>query len=207
MRNVLDKNRFFAKFKNVILTQFGEEEGNTLWKHAGKISADLLDRHPKAVPDAKNVAYPMAGIYLALQEKVSKEEARRLMMDYAPSAGEDVKRQLAKLTGFPGLPKLIWRHREAIMRSAGSEKKGYKSKIVDVDEESVTMYVYACPIHETLKELGMPEIAPVMCAIDKIYTTGIRGVRYHRQKSVAEGDEYCDYYITREALPESREYQ
>lgn len=198
MRNVLDKNKFFAKFKKMILTQFGEEEGNALWEHAGKISADLLAGHPQAVPDAKNVAYPMAGIYLALQEKVSKEEARKLMIDYAPSAGEDVKRQLAKLTGLPGLPKLIWRHREAIMRSSGSEKKGYRSKIIDVGVDSVTMYVYACPIHETLKELGMPEIAPVMCAIDKIYTTGIRGVRYHRQKSVAEGDEYCDYYITRE---------
>ena len=198
MRNVLDKNMFFAKFKNVILTQFGEEEGSTLWENAGKISADFLAGHPKAVPDAKNVAYPMAGIYLALQEKVPKEEALKLMMDYAPSAGEDVKRKLQKLTGFPGLPKLIWRYREAIMRSSGSEKKGYKSKIIDVGTESVTMYVYACPIHETLKELGMPEVAPVMCAIDKIYTTGIRGVRYHRQKSVAEGDEYCDYYITRE---------
>ena len=39
MRNVLDKNMFFAKFKNVILAQFGEEEGNTLWENAGKISA------------------------------------------------------------------------------------------------------------------------------------------------------------------------
>ena len=28
MRNVLDKNMFFAKFKKVILAQFGEEEGN-----------------------------------------------------------------------------------------------------------------------------------------------------------------------------------
>ncbi len=36
-----------------------------------------------------------------------------------------------------------------------------------------------------------------MCAIDKIYTTGIRGVCYHRGKSVAEGAEYRDYYITR----------
>ena len=48
----------------------------------------------------------MAGIYLALQEKVSKEEARKLMMDYAPSAGEDVKRKLAKLRQREkGLPK------------------------------------------------------------------------------------------------------
>ncbi len=66
----------------------------------------------------------MAGIYLALQKKVSKEEARKLMMDYAPSAGEAAKQRMAKADRFPGLPKLIWLNREAIMKSAGSEKEG-----------------------------------------------------------------------------------
>jgi len=188
---------FFAGLKAVILAKFGEQDGAALWKKAGNYSMKLIRENKGAVKDARNVAYPMAGIYLALQEKVSKEEALKLMMDYAPSAGEAVKAKLAALTGIPGLPRIIWRNREAIMRSAGSEKKGYKSRIVDVGKDSVTMYVYSCPIHETLKALGMPEIAPVMCAIDKIYTTGIRGVCYHREKSVAEGAEYCDYYITR----------
>jgi hypothetical protein len=195
-KNILDRNSYFGKFKDVVLAKFGEE-GNEIWKQAGEISARLLSENKNAVKDAKTVAYPMAGIYLALQKKVSKEEARKLMMDYAPSAGEAAKQRMAKLTGFPGLPKLIWLNREAIMKSAGSEKKGYRSKIIEVSKESVTMHVYSCPIHETLKELGMEEIAPVMCAIDKISTTGIRGVCYHRTKAVAEGDEYCDYYITR----------
>lgn len=79
----------------------------------------LIRENKGAVKDARNVAYPMAGIYLALQEKVSKEEALKLMMDYAPSAGEAVKAKLAALTGIPGLPRIIWRNREAIMRSTG----------------------------------------------------------------------------------------
>ena len=196
--NVLDRNSYFAKFKNVLLNEWGTDEGSAVWNEAGELSKKLLDENPKAAKDSRTVAYPMAGIYLALQKKVSKDKALELMMDYAYVAGEDAKNRMAKMTGLPGIPKLIWKNREAIMRSAGSEKKGYKSRIIEVSDESVTMYIYSCPIHETLKELGMPEVAPVMCAIDKISTSGIRGVCYHRTMSVAEGDEYCDYYITRE---------
>lgn len=86
---------------------------------SGNYSMKLIRENKGAVQDARNVAYPMAGIYLALQEKVSKEEALKLMMDYAPSVGEAVKAKLAALTGIPGLPRIIWRNREAIMRSTG----------------------------------------------------------------------------------------
>ena len=110
MKNILDKNMFFAGLKAVILAKFGEQDGAALWKKAGNYSMKLI---------RENVAYPMAGIYLALQEKGSKEEALKLMMDYAPSAGEAVKAKLAALTGIPGLPRIIWRNREAIMRSTG----------------------------------------------------------------------------------------
>ncbi len=198
MKNILDKNSYFGKFREVVLAEFGETEGEKIWAQAGELCAKYLLENKDAVKDARTVAYPMASIYTALQEKVSAEAALQLMMEYAPSAGEAAKQKMAKITALPGLPKLIWLNREAIMKSAGDEKKGYRSKIVEVSKESVTMHVYSCPIHETLKQLGMPEVAPVMCAIDKISTTGIRGVCYHRTMSVAEGDAYCDYYITRE---------
>lgn len=110
---------FFAGLKAVILAKFGEQDTAALWKKAGNYSVKLIGENKGAVKDARNVAYPMAGIYLALQEKGSKEEALKLMMDYAPSAGEAVKAKLAALIGIPGRPRIIWRNREAIMRSTG----------------------------------------------------------------------------------------
>ena len=119
MKNILDKNMFFAGLKAVILAKFGEQDAAAPWKTPRHYSMKLIRENKGAVKDARNVAYPMAGIYLALQEKGSKEEALKLMMDYAPSAGEAVKAKLAALTGIPGLPRIIWRNREAIMRSTG----------------------------------------------------------------------------------------
>ena len=193
----LDRNAYFGDFKQDVMKRFGEQEGKKVWAKADAHTKRYLSAHKKAPKDARTVAYPMAGIYRALQDKISKEEALEMMMTYAPAAGEKARNKMAKITALPGFPWLVWKNRVAIMKSAGSAKKGYTSKIVGVSKESVTMYIYSCPIHEALKELQMEEIAPVMCAIDKISTTGIRGVCYHRTMSVAEGDAYCDYYITR----------
>lgn len=139
--NVLDRKSYFAKFKNVLLEEWGTDEDSAVWKDADELSKKLLDENPKAVKDSRTVAYPMAGIYLALQKKVSKDKALELMMDYAYVAGEDAKNRMAKMTGFPGIPKLIWKNREAIMRSAGSEKKGYKSRIIEVSDEYCDYYI------------------------------------------------------------------
>ena len=73
MKNILDKNMFFAGLKAVILAKFGEQDGAALWKKAGNYSMKLIRENKGAVKDARNVAYPMAGIYLALQEKFRKK--------------------------------------------------------------------------------------------------------------------------------------
>ena len=66
--NVLDRKSYFAKFKNVLLEEWGTDEDSAVWKDAGELSKKLLDENPKAVKDSRTVAYPMAGIYLALQK-------------------------------------------------------------------------------------------------------------------------------------------
>jgi hypothetical protein len=35
----------------------------------------------------------------------------------------------------------------------------------------------------------------MICCMDKEYMTGFRGVKYTRTKSVAEGDDCCDYRL------------
>lgn len=72
---------------------------------------------------------------------------------------------------------------------------GYESEFFPVTEKDAGMNVLKCSLHEALKIMGMPEIAPTICAMDKIYMTGIKGIRYTRTMSVVEGDPYCDYRL------------
>lgn len=55
--------------------------------------------------------------------------------------------------------------------------------------------VKGCPLYDKAKEIGTPEAVQMICCMDKEYMTGFRGIDYKRTKSVAEGDECCDYRL------------
>ncbi len=53
------------------------------------------------------------------------------------------------------------------------------------------------PSADKALELGTPEAVQMICCMDKEYMNGFRGVNYKRTKSVAEGDDCCDYRLTK----------
>lgn len=110
----------------------------------------------------------------------------------------DVAGKYWRFTSIPGIPTLIWANFEKIMKVAGSEKAGYKSVLYGKKGNEAGLDILSCPVVDALKEIGMPEVAPVMCAIDQVYSTGYRGIRFKRTKSVAEGDDCCDYRYYRQ---------
>ncbi len=59
------------------------------------------------------------------------------------------------------------------------------------------MDITGCPLYDKAKELGTPEAAQMICCLDKEYMKGFRGIDYKRTKSVAEGDDCCDYRLTK----------
>ena len=120
-----------------------------------------------------------------------------MMKDYAPQIGEKQRRKYWKFTSIPGIPTLIWANFEKIMKEAGSEKAGYRSKLYGKKGNEAGLDILSCPVVDALKDIGMPEVAPVMCAIDQVYSTGYRGIRFKRTKSVAEGDDCCDYRLNK----------
>lgn len=57
------------------------------------------------------------------------------------------------------------------------------------------MDVIGCPLYDGAKELGVKESAQLFCAMDKVYMNSMKGVDYQRTKSIAEGDDCCDYLL------------
>lgn len=52
-----------------------------------------------------------------------------------------------------------------------------------------------CPICSYCKKLGVEELMPLFCELDNVMITLQHGV-LHRKKTLADGGEYCDYFIT-----------
>ena len=52
-----------------------------------------------------------------------------------------------------------------------------------------------CPICAYAEKLGVSELMPLFCELDEVMITLQHGV-LHRKQTLANGGEYCDYFIT-----------
>ena len=52
-----------------------------------------------------------------------------------------------------------------------------------------------CPICSYAESLGVQELMPPFCELDKVMITLQHGV-LHRRQTIAAGGQYCDYFIT-----------
>ena len=52
-----------------------------------------------------------------------------------------------------------------------------------------------CPICSYARNLGVSELMPLLCELDEVMITLQHGV-LHRKQTLANGGEYCDYFIT-----------
>lgn len=52
-----------------------------------------------------------------------------------------------------------------------------------------------CPICAYAEKLGVSELMPLFCELDEVMITLQHGV-LHRKQTLANGGEFCDYYIT-----------
>ena len=52
-----------------------------------------------------------------------------------------------------------------------------------------------CPICAYADKLGVRELMPLFCELDEVMITLQHGV-LHRKQTLANGGEYCDYFIT-----------
>ena len=78
---------------------------------------------------------------------------------------------------------------------AAKMSSGYECENLIVTDHLCSLDVKRCPLYDKAKELGTPEAVQMICCMDKEYMTGFRGIDYIRTKSVAEGDDCCDYRL------------
>lgn len=180
------------QFKTMIFSRFGKDAAS-VWSACINQTKELEKEFPYVRKDIRKAIYPIAGIYIAMQEYVSADEAKKILIDYAPTIGNKLRKIIYFGTSVPGVSAYMWKNIESIMHKAGSEAKGYKSRFYGKNGDVAAMDVLECPLHEAFKMIGIPEITSVVCAMDLIYSTGYKGIDFTRTKALGNGDACCDY--------------
>ena len=191
----LSKSLIFKGFQKMLNTELGKEKASQIWQEANGHLLELECKHPDITGDNKMMILPSAALCLALK-KYAPEQVLPMMCAYGTKMGEKIAGIIHGITSIPVVSRLIWKNATRLMRNSSSPKKGYTRRIVSETNELVAVDILSCPLHDAAVKIGVPEVALMVCAMDKAYMTGFKHIRYTRTTSVAEGDECCDYRLS-----------
>lgn len=192
MKSHLEKT-IFKDFRKELEGRYGADKAAKIWDAANTEYLRLEASEPDADKQSRSYVFPVVAIYRAV-ELFEPGEALAVTRAFGTKTGLRLKRLFRRITALPGIPSLMWKNMDKI---AAKLSDGYDLENLLVDDHRCFMDVISCPLYEKAKALGTPEAVQMICCMDKEYMNGFRGVDYRRTKSVAEGDECCDYKLTR----------
>ena len=190
-KSKLDKSFVYKRFRKDLESRYGEKIAAEIWAEANAHIAELENSNPDAVKNDLSFVFPAVALYRAIEHH-APGEALEVTRAYGTKMGLRIRGILRKITALPGMPALVWKKMPAIAKKMSD---GYETENLVVTDHLCSLHVTGCPMYDSAKKLGTPEAAQLVCCMDKEYMTGIRGVKYTRTKSLAEGDAYCDYLL------------
>ena len=73
-----------------------------------------------------------------------------------------------------------------------AENYGWATVFPDSDAYLAVDYT-KCGLHDWFRDQGTPEISPIACEGDLIWTKMLTGLTFIRTKTIANGDDICDF--------------
>ena len=176
MSNTLKKSSIFKRFYSELAEKYGKAKAKDIWDYAEEEFSRLKNAEPSADKASVSYVFPAVALYRSV-EHFYPGEALAVTRGFGTKMGRRLQGIFSKITAFPGIPSLMWKRMDT--------------------KEQCFMDVVSCPLYDKARELGTPEAVQMICCMDKEYMNGFRGVDYKRTKSVAEGDDCCDYRLTK----------
>lgn len=201
---------FQRPMKKVLSEQYGKPYTAQIMKQSKKVYRDLVaktddigDDNPMAYNElfALTFVAPYVTSNKKIPPKTVQEMMRRSLYSIRCYLGRtDLNTEKGKVANKKSVVKYAkWYTPEKEAQYPTS----FKVDFVGQPYKGACYYrITRCPICTYVKKLGVQELMPLFCELDEVMITLQHGV-LHRQQTLANGGEYCDYYITgnHEVLP------
>ena len=194
---------FSSPMKKVIAEKYNKDYANEIMKKSKKVYREIVEKADDIGDDnpmAYNELFALAFVapYLASDKKIPPEVVQEMM-----------RRGLYHVKWYFGMTNLNTvkgknENKKNIVKyvkwyTPEKEKlypTSFKVDFVGQPHKDACYYrITRCPICYYCKKLGVKELMPLFCELDNVMITLQHGV-LHREHTLAEGGEYCDYYIT-----------
>lgn len=194
---------FKGSMRRVLAEQYGRSYAVEIMKKSRQVYRQIVEQADDIGDDnpmAYNELFALAFVapYLASDKKIPPETVQEMMR----RALYHVKWYFARtdLNTAEGKAE----NKKSVVKYAKwytAEKQARYPTSFQVDfegqpyEGACYYRITRCPICLYTRKLGVEELMPLLCDLDHVMVGLQHGV-LHREKTLAAGGEYCDYYIT-----------
>ncbi len=194
---------FAGSMKKVLSEKYGREYASEIMRKSKKVYRELVEQADDIGGDnpmAYNELFALAFVapYVASEKKIPPETVQEMM-----------RRALYHIKWYFGMTDLNTAKGKAENKKSITkyvkwytpEKEAlyptsFKVDFVGQPYDGACYYrITRCPICAYTEKLGVSELMPLFCELDNVMITLQHGV-LHRQQTLADGGEYCDYFIT-----------
>lgn len=194
---------FKSPMKKVLTEKYGKAYASEIMKKSKKVYRELVDGADDIGDDnpmAYNELFALAFVapYVASEKKIPPKTVQEMML----RSLYHIKWYFAKTDlntdkGKAENKKSVVKYAKWYMPEKEKQyPTSFKVDFVGQPYEGACYYrITRCPICAYAKKLGVSELMPLFCELDEVMITLQHGV-LHREQTLADGGEYCDYFIT-----------
>ena len=195
-------NKSLRRIKPLLVSRYGEARARHLIKDAGMVYEDLIPQVPYIGENSPFLVFLLPtvkclALYRALQRQGGTvDEAGRLIYEMSEIELKAIPSVVRRLMGFLWFSP--WFKNRARKRAASSQAREYPGNFVmqyvegDGKRFDYGVNYTECANVKFLRSQGAMELAPYICATDKL-SSEFLGWGLHRTKTLAEGADQCDF--------------
>ena len=142
---------------------------------------------------AEEAIYPMCAAFLAVANRIGRDEATQMFATFMRRHSEETGEQLGELLKRPALRRVFLRGFGMVGAKVFGPEAGFEQELHEVSGTHLSMDILDCPYVKHCRLAGAPELAPLFCANDDYAYGNLPGIAFARKGTLARGDARCDF--------------
>ena len=186
---------FKGSMKKVLTEKYGKQYASEIMKKSRRVYRELVEQADDIGDDnpmAYNELFALSFVapYVASGKNIPPETVQEMMC----RALYHIKWYFARTDLNTDKGKA--ENKKSIVKYVKWYPTSFKVDFVGQPHEGACYYrITRCPICAYADKLGVRELMPLFCELDEVMIALQHGV-LHRKHTLADGGDYCDYYIT-----------
>lgn len=195
----LNYSRWYRAMKNDLISEYGKDQVESLWKVADAQLEHLLVAY-RDIPKGHrmhihNTILPRIAIYRALQQAMP-EDAMGIMDETVKKQAMAMGGMLGSILKFPGMKGFFILMFRVAARKMFGPSAGFAQTFHHADKGSVMFDITQCPYCEVCSACGCWELTHTFCDSDVYCYGALPGIVFERTQTLGTGGACCDFKVS-----------